>query len=91
MSEALSLGSSGQDVKRLQRALNQLTQRTGVLLAGSSLPLLVEDGIFGTKTQARVQEFQTRARLKSDGIVGSFTAKSLMVGTLSSTFALKRK
>jgi peptidoglycan hydrolase-like protein with peptidoglycan-binding domain len=78
-------------VKSLQQALNLLVPRSSSLLAGSQLPALIEDGIFGPKTQARVKEFQAIARLKTDGIVGALTTKSLMAATLSSTFSHKRR
>lgn len=57
-------GSRGQDVRDLQARLNR------------DYPLyskLTVDGIFGTGTQKVVREFQRRAGLKVDGIVGAQT------------------
>lgn len=54
-------GSRGDDVKALQNALNA---------AGYSLD---EDGIFGSKTQAAVKQYQKSQGLTVDGIVGKNT------------------
>jgi Putative peptidoglycan binding domain len=62
---ALSVGSAGQTVRELQEGLN--------LLMPTKLPLLATDGRFGSKTQARVKEFQRSKGLVDDGIVGSLT------------------
>ncbi|MBI4527840.1 MAG: peptidoglycan-binding protein [Deltaproteobacteria bacterium] len=62
-------GSTGQEVKNLQTALNYHLP--------NSLPPLVVDGVFGPKTRARVVQFQTTFRLKPDGIVGPVTHKAL--------------
>ena len=91
MASSFSIGGRGTDVISLQQALNLLAPKTGAALSGTRLAALVEDGIFGPKTEARVKEFQTLARLKSDGLVGALTSKSLMAGTLSSTFAQRRR
>lgn len=64
MPATLSFGSIGPLVKQLQEGLNQLV---------SSLPRLVPDGQFGTKTRSRVQELQSSNRLSADGIVGPLT------------------
>ncbi len=65
----LSFGSRGTETQALQFVLNR---------AGSSqLPSLTEDGVFGSKTQARVQEFQKQQSLIADGIVGPKTKKAL--------------
>lgn len=58
----LKLGSRGEDVKRLQMALNKLGFNCGAV-----------DGIFGPKTQAAVKAFQKKYGLKVDGIVGPQT------------------
>ena len=68
MSRLLSKGSTGQDVRALQDVLNYHVRR--------GEPLRV-DGIFGTKTNARVREFQTSNGLKADGIVGPNTEQQL--------------
>lgn len=54
----LSYGSQGDEVKRLQTALNQ----NGYGLA--------VDGIYGVKTQAAVRDYQSRQSLSVDGIAG---------------------
>jgi len=63
----LSLGSTGNDVKRLQR-LFVMTK----LLDFSAI-----DGVFGPKTQAAVQAFQGGAGLTVDGIAGPLTWAAL--------------
>lgn len=72
----LSYGSKGSDVKTLQELLNQ---------NGYSLDV---DGVFGTKTQAAVKDYQTKNKLAVDGIAGNETWGSLSgvkssAGTLS--------
>lgn len=62
-------GSTGQEVKNLQTALNYHLP--------NALPLLVVDGLFGPKTCARVVQFQTLYCLKVDGIVGPKTCNAL--------------
>ena len=62
-------GSTGQEVKNLQTALNYHLP--------NALPPLVVDGLFGPKTRARVVQFQTLHRLKVDGIVGPETHRAL--------------
>lgn len=57
----LSYGSSGDDVKTLQKMLNN---------NGYSLDV---DGNFGPKTQAAVKEYQKKNNLAVDGIVGKNT------------------
>ena len=61
-------GSQGSDVKELQKLLNQ---------NGYSL---TEDGIFGTKTQEAVKEYQQKNGLDVDGLVGVNTWSSLTGG-----------
>ena len=61
----LSYGSSGEDVKELQKALNN---------AGYSLDV---DGEFGAKTQSTVKSYQKSMGLAVDGIVGNNTWTSL--------------
>jgi peptidoglycan hydrolase-like protein with peptidoglycan-binding domain len=64
----LRRGSTGDGVKRLQKALSQLhAQGGGVLDPG---PI---DGTFGPKTEASVASFQRYAGLVDDGIVGDQT------------------
>lgn len=61
----ISYGSSGEDVKKLQQALND---------CGYSLEV---DGQFGSKTQAAVKDYQKKNGLSVDGIVGQKTWGSL--------------
>ena len=68
----LSYGSKGSDVKTLQELLNQ---------NGYSLDV---DGIFGSKTQEAVKDYQTKNNLAVDGIAGNETWGSLS-GNNSST------
>jgi peptidoglycan hydrolase-like protein with peptidoglycan-binding domain len=68
MAQTLSLGSRGQDVRALQDALNYQIRR--------GTPLKV-DGVFGSKTDARVREFQKAAGLVVDGIAGAKTQAAL--------------
>lgn len=64
----LSYGSSGEDVKELQKALNKV---------GFSLDV---DGKFGAKTQSAVKSYQKNSGLSVDGIVGNNTWTSLYGG-----------
>ena len=68
MSKLLLTGSTGQEVRALQDVLNYHVRR--------GEPLRV-DGIFGSKTNTRVREFQTSNGLKADGIVGPNTEQKL--------------
>ena len=66
-------GSTGEDVKRIQRALNEKS--------GSSLKI---DGKYGVLTQAAVIKFQeSREDLRVDGIVGAFTWNALGLNELA--------
>ena len=67
LSAPLCLGSHGEDVKELQRQLNE----------GRSGPMLNADGRFGKLTHKAVVEFQRRNGVKADGVVGPVTAKLL--------------
>ena len=60
----IRLGSEGPVVRELQQALNKQYP---------SLPQLVEDGIFGPKTEDRVKHFQRLNGITVDGIVGPIT------------------
>ena len=69
MAAMLRLGSTGSEVTKLQKALNQAGR--------SARPKLVEDGSFGEKTQARVGEFQVSRGLPADGVAGPATQAAL--------------
>src|SRR5207245_1598735 len=69
MTRLLSRGVTGLDVKELQAALNFHLRRP--------FTPLVPDGIFGPLTDARVRDFQRRAGLTADGIVGPNTVPAL--------------
>ena len=59
----LSEGSTGKDVKRLQRLFVMM----------KTMPDEAIDGIFGPNTKTAVVEFQTGASITADGIVGNQT------------------
>lgn len=61
----LTYGSSGEDVKKLQTALNN---------SGYGLAV---DGIYGAKTQAAVRDYQSKNGLSVDGIAGTQTQGKL--------------
>ena len=65
----ISLGASGEAVKRLERALRR-TPNLG----------LVVDGVFGAQLENAVKEFQEGAGLIVDGIVGPATWAALPDG-----------
>ncbi|OII59998.1 hypothetical protein BJP40_12010 [Streptomyces sp. CC53] len=56
----------------VQRGVNNWAQRTG-----QGRPL-VEDKLFGSKTEAWVKKFQRASRLSVDGIVGKNTGNSIL-------------
>lgn len=62
----LKRGLKGEDVRQLQAALNN------AITAG-----LVEDGIFGAKTQTAVRDYQRQNKLTVDGIAGRQTLGAL--------------
>jgi len=61
-------GSTGEWVRKLQDHMNRVYPAYSKLLV---------DGVFGARTEAVVREFQTRAKLVSDGIVGPATWRAL--------------
>ena len=63
--QTISYGSSGEEVKRLQKSLNE---------KGYSLSV---DGVFGNKTRDAVKDYQKKNGLSVDGIVGNKTWGSL--------------
>ena len=64
---ALRLGSRGQSVALVQRALNRISQNF------PAIPKLQVDGIYGQQTQNAVTQFQQAFALDPDGIVGRIT------------------
>ncbi|NEP91102.1 MAG: peptidoglycan-binding protein [Okeania sp. SIO2C2] len=64
-------GSTGSDVTLIQRLLNN-----------AGYGSLVEDGIFGVRTDAAVMMFQKDRNLIVDGIVGSQTWEALLPPTI---------
>ena len=80
MGRLVRQGSKGADVRAIQDVLNFHIRR--------SAPLAV-DGDFGSRTHARVIEFQRSNQLQADGIVGPLTmAKLLEEEQLQITLAL---
>ena len=74
----LRYGSSGQEVRRLQQALN----RAGYSLYDAQLAVAEAvkrqlDGGFGEKTRAALMDYQRRAGMTPDGVAGSKTWASL--------------
>ena len=61
----LSYGSRGDEVKRLQTALN--AQGYGLSV----------DGVYGAKTQAAVRDYQSKNSLAVDGVAGPLTQGKL--------------
>lgn len=84
----LSKGSHGPNVRRLQISLNLLAAAppARAVAGGSKLAKLVEDGILGPKTLARVIEFQRQALLPADGVAGPRTVKSLLASVAGTVF-----
>src|SRR5206468_5411578 len=75
MNRLLYLGCSpGEDIRLLQNDLNAVTALPS---QKSGLAPLVADGSFGSKTGARVQEFQSMNGLAADGVVGPKTLDAL--------------
>jgi peptidoglycan hydrolase-like protein with peptidoglycan-binding domain len=64
MPPTLSLGSTGDDVKRVQRVLSRM------LLASPSGPIT---GVFDAALEAAVKLFQSSVSLPTDGVVGAST------------------
>ena len=69
MGRLIRQGSKGADVRAIQDVLNFHIRR--------SAPLAV-DGDFGSRTHARVIEFQRSNQLQADGIVGPLTMTKLL-------------
>lgn len=75
--KTISYGSSGEDVKKLQKALNSVGYNLAV------------DGEFGPKTQSAVRAYQQKNGLAVDGIVGVNTWNSLNSKKTTTTSASK--
>jgi peptidoglycan hydrolase-like protein with peptidoglycan-binding domain len=86
MAVNLTIGSMGTQVRRVQELLNFVASapRVPVRFGGTALTPLVVDGIFGAKTKARVIEFQTKAKLKADGIVGPASGSAMVSAAVGS-------
>lgn len=70
------LGSSGDEVRRIQSKLKSLGFYTGSV-----------DGIYGTKTQAAVKAFQKSCGISADGIAGPTTLLYLGLSSSSSGYS----
>ena len=66
----LSMGSRGEEVKKLQQSLTEKGYDIGEV-----------DGVFGTKTKEAVMAFQKEKGLKVDGIAGPETLSALEIQT----------
>jgi len=64
---ALRVGSSGENVTKIQNWLNAIGQ------INSNIPYVNPDGIFGSATRNAVIAFQQQFNLTADGIVGRIT------------------
>lgn len=69
----IGYGASGSEVKELQTQLNKQGYNLSV------------DGIFGSKTQSAVKDYQQKNKLAVDGIVGKNTWGSLLGGANKAT------
>ena len=69
-------GMKGDGVKELQKLLGMLDYKYLDLMRGGNQKL-VQDGIFGSNTEAGIKKFQTDNQLKSDGLVGCNTMKKI--------------
>ena len=76
MAIILRKGDRGKAVREIQGLLNS---RAGKIV-------LKPDGDFGGKTEAAVKEFQTKLKLKADGVVGSKTWDALHNEALTANF-----
>ncbi|MDF5717596.1 MAG: peptidoglycan-binding protein [Rhizonema sp. NSF051] len=72
----LKEGANNNDVKLLQTLLAQDVEQSGEATAGVSIKYAI-DGVFGSQTTTNVVKFQTKTKLKADGVVGGATWKAL--------------
>ena len=68
--ESYQRGSVGQTVKQVQERLKKWGYYAGEI-----------DGVYGSRTEKAVRQFQTKNGLKSDGIVGPATLAALGLGS----------
>lgn len=66
-SKTIMNGSTGKQVKYLQKFLNWYDSKNG----------LEEDGIFGAMTEKAVKKFQKSNKISADGVVGPLTIKAM--------------
>ena len=59
----LTIGSSGEKVRQMQRLLNRIAQNY------PAIPVIAEDGIYGPATAQAVRNFQQIFDLPSTGVV----------------------
>ena len=78
--KTLTVGSSGTSIRILQSELKTLNYPVGSV-----------DGIYGRSTKVAVHDFQRRAHLRADGIVGPQTQKAINKVYNSSKAHLSRK
>lgn len=72
--QTLRRGSRGNDVQVFQRALNGCMLPPINKFTSPPMQRLVEDGVFGVKTEAMVREYQRLNGITVDGIVGPITS-----------------
>jgi peptidoglycan hydrolase-like protein with peptidoglycan-binding domain len=72
--EVLMMGSRGENVRELQRALNRYADRCGT-------PMVAVDGIFGPLTREAVMAVQRQGGIAVDGMAGPLTWSELTHGT----------
>jgi hypothetical protein len=72
--QVLRLGSHGDDVERVQEALNRRMLPPNNTFTSPPMQALVVDGRYGPKTQAMVREFQRLNQISVDGVVGQDTS-----------------
>lgn len=74
--KTLKINSTGNEVRALQRRLNEYVGQAGVSLVND----LAIDGSYGALTRTAVRHFQTFASIAVDGIAGPVTRKHLSYG-----------
>jgi Putative peptidoglycan binding domain/Papain-like cysteine protease AvrRpt2 len=75
----LERGSRGEDVKRLQQALNKEVSTASTMIS--------ETGIFDAATEARLKEFQRLDGLMDDGKAGPITQSAIFGGSYAFSIA----